>query len=54
MKGTKLPRKITKTSGDTPPLRQLKLRCRENPADGDWAFGLRDRHSNVEALKAIQ
>lgn len=34
-------------------MTQLKLRCRDNPADGDWAFGLRDRHSNAEARAAI-
>ena len=54
MKRTKLPDKIYKTAGDTPPLRQLKLRCQANPADGDWVFKLRDRHSNEEAREAIQ
>ncbi|HEU0008478.1 MAG TPA: hypothetical protein VFT34_01540 [Verrucomicrobiae bacterium] len=48
-----LPQKIHKTGGTIPPLRQLKLRCRDNPADGDWAFGLRNRHSNAEARAAI-
>jgi hypothetical protein len=50
----KLPQKIHKTDGDPPPLRQLKIRCRDNPADGDWAFGLRNTHSNEEARAAIR
>ena len=50
----KLPDKIHITRGAIPPLRQLKLRCRENPAEGDWAFGLRDRHSNTQARAAIR
>ena len=49
----KLPPKIHRTGGVPPPLRQLKIRCRDNPADGDWAFGLRDTHSNEEARAAI-
>jgi hypothetical protein len=50
----KLPPKIHQTGRVIPPVRQLKLRCRDNPADGDWAFGLRDRHSNAEARAAIR
>ncbi len=50
----KLPPKIYRTGSVIPPLRQLKIRCRDNPADGDWAFALRDRLSNAAARAAIR